>query len=183
MCCCFQGFSKHKYLLIILTIIAITLSAVLLMTFKKKEKELHFPIQVNSQIRLLANLQKTNTNLSSQKLKIILQNKFYNSSNIIDELGNIFKIEGPFKLNCDESKDFQIIDKPITWKGQKCCNWPTLPEFVIPFNLSRKIKTSDKGKCGWCIIIKLNHTQCILKSKTHNFYLIMVFVTFLPVVF
>jgi hypothetical protein len=70
------------------------------------------------------------------------------SNNIIDELGNIFKIKKPFKLNCDESKDFQYTDKPITWKGQKCCNWPTLPESVIPFNLNGKIKASDNGKCG-----------------------------------
>jgi hypothetical protein len=37
----------------------------------------------------------------------------------------------------------------ITLKGQYC-NWPALPDSVIPFNLSRDIKASDNGKCGWC---------------------------------
>jgi hypothetical protein len=30
------------------------------------------------------------------------------SGNTLDELGNIFKVEGLFKLNCEESRDFNI---------------------------------------------------------------------------
>jgi hypothetical protein len=70
--------------------------SVLLIIFGKKEKEICSLIQINSQLRLLANKQRTNTILSNQKLKIISQNEFYSmiiipcSSNIIDDLGNIF---------------------------------------------------------------------------------------------
>jgi hypothetical protein len=49
--------------------------------------------------------------------------------------------------HCNESRDFLYIDKPISWKGQKCCNWPTLPESVILSNLSREVKINDNQKC------------------------------------
>jgi hypothetical protein len=29
-------------------------------------------------------------------------------------------------------------------------DWSTLPKSLIPFNLNKKIKIGDNGKCGWC---------------------------------
>jgi hypothetical protein len=74
-------------------------------------------------LRLLIDQQTTNTILSSQKLRIVSQDELYStvlipcSSNIMDELENIFKIEGSFNLNRNESRNFLYIDKPISWKG------------------------------------------------------------------
>jgi hypothetical protein len=45
------------------------------------------------------------------------QNKFHTTfvmpcfSEIVDKSGGIFRIEGPFNLNCNESRDFQYMDK------------------------------------------------------------------------
>jgi hypothetical protein len=47
---------------------------------------------------------------------------------VIDESRNIFRIEGPYDLNCNETRIFGYIDKFTIWRADKCCrkhsNWP-----------------------------------------------------------
>jgi hypothetical protein len=49
-------------------------------------------------------------------------------SSVIDESKNIFKIEIPYNLNCNEIRMSSYIDKFTIWRANKCCgkhpNWP-----------------------------------------------------------
>jgi hypothetical protein len=52
------------------------------------------------------------------------------ASSVTDEEGNTFKIEGPYDLNCNETRTFGYIDKYTVWKADKCCgNFPEWPAF------------------------------------------------------
>jgi hypothetical protein len=54
--------------------------------------------------------------LTEKKLQTIAQNKTHISiimpcsSEILDESGNIFRIEGPYILDCNESRQFPYIE-------------------------------------------------------------------------
>jgi hypothetical protein len=41
-------------------------------------------------------------------------------SSIINEQGEIFSIEGPYTLNCNESRVFNYIDKVTLWTDGTC---------------------------------------------------------------
>jgi hypothetical protein len=71
------------------------------------------------------------------------------SSSVIDEAGNTFRIEGPYDLNCDESKSFGYIDTFTIWRGEKCCGpYPDWPSSHQLRNHSKEMK--DSPRCFWC---------------------------------
>jgi hypothetical protein len=69
-----------------------------------------------------------------KKLQFFSQNESYVSivmpcSNlVIEKSKNIFRIENPYDLNCNETRTFGYINKFTIWKSNKCCgdfpNWP-----------------------------------------------------------
>jgi hypothetical protein len=71
------------------------------------------------------------------------------SSEIMDESGNVFKIERAYKLDC-VPKEFVYIDKVISWRGQKCCDWSTLLGEVSHLSTKVSITTNDFLRCGFC---------------------------------
>jgi hypothetical protein len=99
---------------------------------------------------------------AKKKLQIIAQNETHISivmpcsSEVIDESGNIFRIEGPYILDCNESRTFQYNDQVITWRGQKCCGFPAIPSNMDSIHAQGNLKKNHFWKCGFC----QNH--CIL---------------------
>jgi hypothetical protein len=71
------------------------------------------------------------------------------SSSVIDELGNIFRIEGPYDLNCNETRVFGYIDRFTIWRADKCCvqhlNWPDSRK-----NRNHSVELKEYSRCGWC---------------------------------
>jgi hypothetical protein len=71
---------------------------------------------------------------TEKKLQIIAQNETHISvvmpcsSEVIDESGNIFRIEGPYKLNCSESRIFRYIEQYRIWRGQNYYSEPDTPD-------------------------------------------------------
>jgi hypothetical protein len=133
-CFCFEGFCRHKCLIfncfalllfsiVISTLLSIVLSAVLLAQYGNIKKDICYPIQRVNQTRILSNGENISVIPTEKKLQIIAQNDIYVSivmpcsSEVLDESGNIFKIEGPYKLNCSESRIFNYIKQYRTWRG------------------------------------------------------------------
>jgi hypothetical protein len=88
-------------------------------------------------------------------LQIVSQNESHISiiipcsNSIIDESRNVFKIESPYDLNCNETKIFGYIDKFTIWWGDKCCgkhsNWPDSQK-----NKNHSVELKEYSRCGWC---------------------------------
>jgi hypothetical protein len=103
-------------LLIIATVISLALMAIILMSWENKEEEICYPIQRKDSSRLLRNQEGIDFANTGKSLQIISQNEIYTSivmpcdSLIVDEQGDTFSIEGPYVLNCNESRTFNYID-------------------------------------------------------------------------
>jgi hypothetical protein len=126
-CFCFKGFCRHKCLIfncftllffsiIISTILSIILSAALLAQYGNIKKDICYSIQRVNQARMLSNGENVSVIPTEKKLQIIAQNETHISivmpcsSEVLDEVGNTFRIEGPYKLNCSESRVFNYIE-------------------------------------------------------------------------
>jgi hypothetical protein len=84
------------------------------------------------------------------------------SSEVLDESGNIFRIEGPYKLNCEESRQFPYIEQFRTWRGQKCCEWPEIPSYMDSIRAQGNLKKNDFWKCGLC------QNLCIVATSSNS---------------
>jgi hypothetical protein len=111
--------------LAIAIVIAMALMAIILMVYGNKEEEICSPINLKFNRRLLKNGEES---LPSGKiLQIVSDNGTHVSivmacgSSVTDKEGNIFRIEGPYNLNCNETRTFDYIDKYTIWKADKCC--------------------------------------------------------------
>jgi hypothetical protein len=91
-------------------------------------------------------MKKNNTLLSNKeiaeviplekKLQIVFQNETHISivipcsSSVVNETKNIFRIEGPYNLDCNEMRVFGYIEKFIHLRVDKCCeeiyDWPDI---------------------------------------------------------
>jgi hypothetical protein len=85
-------------------------------------------MQIKTSSRLLSNGEISEVIPPEKKLQIVSQNKSYVSIFmlclilIIDEFGNIFRIEGPYDLNYNETRIFKYIDKFTIWRRvDNCC--------------------------------------------------------------
>jgi hypothetical protein len=74
-------------------------------------------MQMKTINRLFSNGEISEVVPPEKKLQIVSQNKSHISivmpcsSSVIDESENVFKIEGPYDLNCNETRMFGYIDK------------------------------------------------------------------------
>jgi hypothetical protein len=119
------------------------------------------PIQRSNKGRFLSNDLNTSVIPEEKRLQIIAQNETHISivmpcsSEVMDESKNVFRIEGPYDLNCRESRNFRYIEQVKTWRGQKCCDW----NLII-------FKENDILKCGfcqnWCKVID----RCFWEGRT-----------------
>jgi hypothetical protein len=120
--------------LAVATIISITVMALILMAYENKRKEICQPMQMKSNDKLLTNgLFSPKVVPLEKKLQIVSQNESHVSivmpcsSLVIEKLKNIFRIEGPYNLNCNETRTFGYINKFTIWRADKCCgdflNW------------------------------------------------------------
>jgi hypothetical protein len=91
-------------------------------------------MQMKTSSRLLSNGEISEVLPPEKKLQIVAQNESHISiimpcsSAVSDESGNVFRIEGPYDLNCNETRTFEYIDKFTIWRADKCCgkhpDWP-----------------------------------------------------------
>jgi hypothetical protein len=108
----------------------------LLAKYGNIKKDICYPIQRINQGRMLSNAENIKVIPIEKKLQIIAQNETHISiimlcsSEVLDESGNIFRIEGFYILNCTESRNFLYIEQVQTWRGQKCCEIPTVPDYI-----------------------------------------------------
>jgi hypothetical protein len=120
------------------------LSAVLLAQYGNIKKDICYPIQKVNQVRMLSNGENINIIPEEKRLQVIAQNETHISivmpcsSEVLDESGNIFRIEGFYILDCNELREFRYIDQVLTWKGQKCCEYPEIPSNRIDFAKQRR---------------------------------------------
>jgi hypothetical protein len=132
--CCFEGFCRHKCLfincivlltfsLVILTLIAMVLSAILLGVYGNIQKDICSPIQRLNIMRKLANGDNASIIPEEKRLQIVSQNSTHVlivmpcSSSVMDESGNTFSIKDPYNLNCNESQNFSYIEQIRIWIG------------------------------------------------------------------
>jgi hypothetical protein len=107
--------------LAVVTIISTTVMALILMAYGNKQEEICQPMQMKTSNRLLSNGEISEVTPPEKKLQIVSQNESHISivmpcsNSIIDESGNVFKIEGPYDLNCNETRMFCYIDKFTIW--------------------------------------------------------------------
>jgi hypothetical protein len=93
------------------------LSAALLAKYGNIKKDICYPIQKLNQVRMLSNGENISVIPTEKKLQIITQNETHISiimpcsSEVLDESGNIFRIEGPYILDCNESRQFPYIQQ------------------------------------------------------------------------
>jgi hypothetical protein len=131
------------------------LSAALLAQYGNIKKDICYPIQRSNQKRF-SNELNTSVIPEGKRLQIIAQNETHISivmpcsSEVLDEFGNVFRIEGPYDLNCKESRKFNYIERTKTWRGQKCCGYPDVPSDMEPHSLQGNIKELAILKCGFC---------------------------------
>jgi hypothetical protein len=64
----------------------------------------------------------------------------------VDESENTFSIKGPYNLNYNESRNFSHIKQIRTWTGQKCYEWPTIPNYIKPHTIQGHMDNSDLGR-------------------------------------
>jgi hypothetical protein len=106
--------------LAVVTIISMAVMALILMVYGNKQEEIYQPIQIKTNNKLLSN-EKISKIIPPKK-----NYKFYHkvthisiiipySNSIINKLGNILKIEGPYNLNCNETRMFGYTDKFTIW--------------------------------------------------------------------
>jgi hypothetical protein len=102
------------------------LSAALLAKYGNIRKDICYPIQRLNQVRILSNGENISVIPAEKKLQIIAQNETHisiimpcSNGEVLDESGNIFRIEGPYILDCSESMIFRYIEQFRTWRGQK----------------------------------------------------------------
>jgi hypothetical protein len=50
-------------------------------------------------------------------------------SSVVNKQGDIFSIEGPYTLNCNESRVFNYIDKVTLWTDGTCAATKKYPDF------------------------------------------------------
>jgi hypothetical protein len=50
-------------------------------------------------------------------------------SSVVNEQGDIFSLEGPYILNCNESRVFNYIDKVTLWTDGTCTATKRYPDF------------------------------------------------------
>jgi hypothetical protein len=70
---------------------------------------------------------------------------------VINEQGDVFSIEGPHTLNCNESKVFSYINKETLWTDGTCAatkKYPDFPSHMPAQNYSKTI-TDYFSYCGW----------------------------------
>jgi hypothetical protein len=125
--------------------------AIILMSFGNKEEEICYPIQKKTSSRLLRNQEETNITTSKKTLQIISQNETHTSivmsynSSVINEQGDIFSIERPYVLNCNESRVFNYMDKVTLWTDGTCSNFPS----HLPVQNHSTTITDYFDYCGW----------------------------------
>jgi hypothetical protein len=113
--------------------------------------------------------------LTEKKLQIIAQNEIHisivmpSSSKVLDESGNIFRSEGPYKLNCKESRQFPYIEQFRTWRSQKCCEWPEIPSYMDSIRAQENLKKNNFWKCGLyqnhCIVASCKPAEIIMLER------------------
>jgi hypothetical protein len=72
-------------------------------------------------------------------------------SSVVNEQGDTFSIEGPYILNCNESRVFNYIDKVTLWTNGTCAatkKYPDFPSHLSVQNYSTTI-TNYFSYCGW----------------------------------
>jgi hypothetical protein len=107
--------------------------------------------------RLLRNQEETNITGSEKTLQIISQNETHTSivmpcdSSVINEQGDTFSIEGPYVLNCNESRVFNYINKVMLWTDGTCSGTKKYPDFPshLPVQNYSTIITDYFSHCGW----------------------------------
>jgi hypothetical protein len=71
------------------------------------------------------------------------------SSAVSDESGNVFRIEGPYDINCNETRMFGYMDKFTIWRADKCCgkhpDWPDSQKLR-----NHLVELKEYSKYGWC---------------------------------
>jgi hypothetical protein len=83
---------------------------------------------------------------AEKKLQIIAQNETHISiimpcsSKVLDESGNIFRIKGPYILDCNESRKFSYIEQFRTWRCQECCKFPEIPSYMDAIHTQGNLK-------------------------------------------
>jgi hypothetical protein len=91
-------------------------------------------------------------------------------SSVVSEQGDIFSIEGPYTLNCNESRVFNYIDKITLWTDgiyAATKKYPDFPSHMPVQNYSTTI-TDYFSYCGWWIGVELwyhAYLQIILLYK------------------
>jgi hypothetical protein len=106
------------------------LSAALLAKYGNIKKDICYPIQKLNQVRMLSNGENISVIPEEKKLQITAQNETHISivipcsSEVLDESGYIFRIEGPYILDCNKSRQFPYI------KSQKYCKFPEIPNYI-----------------------------------------------------
>jgi hypothetical protein len=112
--------------LTIATIISMSVMVLILMDYGNKQEEIFKPMQIKTS-RLLSNGEISEVIPPEKKLQIISQNEWHVSIIMPDELGNIFRIEGPYDLNYNETRIFGYINKFTIWRAGET---PKLTKFT-----------------------------------------------------
>jgi hypothetical protein len=96
----------------------------------------------------LRNQEESNVTSSEKTLQIVSQNEIHTSIvmpcdiSVINEQGDIFSIEGPYTLNCNESRLFNYIDKVVLWTDGTCAatkKYPDSPKIdvLVQYSLTK----------------------------------------------
>jgi hypothetical protein len=48
---------------------------------------------------------------------------------VVDDLGNVYSLKGPFELKCDDYITFNYVTGLHVWHGDKCCKDPSFPNW------------------------------------------------------
>jgi hypothetical protein len=95
--------------------------------------------------------------LNSQFLTIISEDENETSiimpcnSTVVDDLGNTYRVEGSYYVDCKEPVSLRVLKEVKKWKSTKCCGqYPTPPsEYSGEFSGKREYKTApDCGPCN-----------------------------------
>jgi hypothetical protein len=106
------------------TLLASSVIAVLIITFAVNQKDPEFttdcePLNIQTNRKLGDSLE----NSSSLKIINVTEDSLTFLANcdsaLQDELGNIYKISGPYKLVCEEQREFNYTDKVTVWSTKK----------------------------------------------------------------
>jgi hypothetical protein len=120
---------------------------------------------------MFSNGENVSVILAEKNLQIIAQNETHISivmpcsSEVLDESGNTFRIEGPYILDCNESRQFPYIEQFRTWRGQKCCEFPEIPSYMDAIRAQGNLKKKDFWKCG---VSKSLYSCSLLQTSRNN---------------